>query len=107
MIMTNEIIKIKDTIVNTVPAEKIYLFGSYAYGTPNEESDYDFYVVIPNDYLRPLEAIQSIYRSMRRVSKKQVDVLASTAEIFDIRSKQQTLERIIAEEGVVLYERSE
>lgn len=103
--MTDEIIKIKDTIVRTVPAEKIYLFGSYAYGTPDEHSDYDFYVVIPDGSMRPLETTQSIYRSMRRMSKKPVDVLVGTVETFERRSKQITLERTIAREGVVLYDR--
>ena len=106
MTMPDEIIRIKDIIVGAVPAEKIYLFGSYAYGTPDENSDYDFYVVIPDDNMRPVEAIQSIYRSMRRKSKKPIDILAGTTEIFNRRSKQLTIERTIAEEGVVLYERS-
>jgi len=105
MTMTDEIMKIKDTIVNTVPVEKIYLFGSYAYGTPGEDSDYDFYVVIPDGNIRPIEAIQNIYRSMRRMSKKPVDVLAGTMETFERRSKQTTLEHTIARDGVVLYDR--
>ena len=105
MIMTDEITKIKDTIIQAVPTEKIYLFGSYANGTPNEGSDYDFYVVIPNDSIRPLDAIKSIYRSMGRTIKKPVDVLAGTTEIFERRSKQVTLERTIAENGVVIYDK--
>lgn len=32
--------KIKDIAVITVPTGKIYLFGSYAYGTPSLDSDY-------------------------------------------------------------------
>jgi predicted nucleotidyltransferase len=28
-------------IVETVPVEQIYLFGSYAYGTPHKDSDTD------------------------------------------------------------------
>ena len=48
MVITSEIEKIRDIIVNTIPLEKLYLFGSYAYGTPNEDSDYDFYAVIPD-----------------------------------------------------------
>jgi len=31
--------------------DKIILFGSYAYGTPNENSDIDLYVVTNDDYL--------------------------------------------------------
>jgi len=35
-----------DIIVDTVPVEQIILFGSYAGGTPNADSDLDVYVVI-------------------------------------------------------------
>ena len=45
----NEINVIKESILQTVSAEAIYLFGSYAYGTPGEESDLDIYVVVPDD----------------------------------------------------------
>jgi len=106
MVMSDDIIKIKDAIIRSVPAEKIYLFGSYANGTQNEESDYDIYVVIQDGSIRPIEAIQNIYRSMRGTKRKPMDVLAGTSEAFERRSKQLTLERTIAEEGVVLYAKS-
>jgi predicted nucleotidyltransferase len=103
-IVNEEIQKITDTIVKTVPTEKIYLFGSYAYGTPNDDSDYDFYVVIPDGSMRPLEAIQDIYCTIRGI-KRPVDILAGNEEVFERRAKAPTLERVIAEEGVILYER--
>ena len=103
MIISDEILKIRDAILEAVPTEKIYLFGSYAYGTPNDDSDYDLYVVIQDGGMRPIEAVQSIYRSMRGTKRRPMDVLAGTAETFERRSKQLTLERTIAEEGVVLY----
>jgi len=31
--------------------DKIILFGSYAYGTPNEDSDIDLYVVTNDDFI--------------------------------------------------------
>ena len=31
--------------------DKIILFGSYAYGTPNEDSDIDLYVVTNDDFM--------------------------------------------------------
>ena len=42
--MNDDIIAIKDSILNTIgeTCEKIILFGSHAYGTPREGSDYDF-----------------------------------------------------------------
>lgn len=105
MVMTDEIMEIKDKIVSAVPTEKIYLFGSYAYGTPNEDSDYDFYVVIPDGSMRPLDAISNIYRSMKRGRRTPVDILAGTVETFERRSKGPSLERVIARDGVILYER--
>ena len=53
----NELEQIKEIIRNTVDPEGIYLFGSFAYGEPREDSDYDIYVVLPDDGPRPLEAI--------------------------------------------------
>ena len=104
MIITDEIAKIRDIIVNAIPIEKLYLFGSYAYGTPNEDSDYDFYAVIPNDSIRPTDAIYEIHKATGRIRRKPMDVLAGTVEIFNRRSKLLTMERTIAEKGVVLYD---
>ena len=54
--MDNEIIAIKNCILNTVGenCEKIILFGSHAYGTPNKESDYDFFVVLKDGTQKPI-----------------------------------------------------
>ena len=87
--------------------EKIILFGSHAYGTPNDDSDYDIYLVIPNDSLRPIDAIGIAHLAMRGTGVKPVDFLAGTVEVFERRSKQPTIERKIAQEGVVLYERGQ
>jgi len=107
MIITSEIEKIRDIIVDTIPLEKLYLFGSYAYGTPTEDSDYDFYAVIPNDTIRPLKAIQKIYGATGNMKRKPMDVLAGTVEIFERRSKLLTIERTIFEKGVLLYDRDQ
>jgi len=40
---------IRDSILQVLPAEAIYLFGSYAYGIPGDDSDLDIYVVVPDD----------------------------------------------------------
>ena len=61
MFINEEIEQIKNIIVNTIPLEKLYLFGSYANGTQREDSDYDFYAVIPDGSMRPSEAIDEVY----------------------------------------------
>lgn len=102
-----EIMKIADKIKATVECEKIYLFGSFAYGTPSEDSDYDFYVIIPDNSIKPLEAMKQISRELAKTEIAiSVDILASYASSFEKRSDQPTLERKIAREGVVLFEQN-
>lgn len=104
MNINNEIDSIKNIILNTVNAEKIYLFGSYAYGTPNEDSDYDFYVVIPDGSIRPVEVTRNIYRSLRGMKRKPVDILVGYSSNFEKRTALPTIERTIKNDGVILFE---
>ena len=103
--MDEEITSVKEAILSAVPVERLYLFGSYANGTQQSHSDYDFYIVVPNDSIRPIDAIGDAQLAMRGMKIKPVDILAGTVDIFSRRSKQMTIERKIAEEGVLIYER--
>ena len=106
--VSDDIIAIKDNILNTVgeTCEKIILFGSHAYGTPREDSDYDFFVVLKDDAEKPILVLQKIYRSLaKRPMNHSVDVLANYKSRFEWRSTEPTIERRIANDGVVLYER--
>ncbi|GHV67029.1 hypothetical protein AGMMS49928_03130 [Spirochaetia bacterium] len=107
MQINEEILKIKDIILESVECEKIFLFGSYAYGTPNADSDYDFYVVLKDDFpQKPIEAMGIIDRNLINFDTLMpIDVLANYKNRFDYRSTQPTIERKIANEGIVLYER--
>ena len=46
MITAAQINLLKDVIVETMQPEKVYLFGSYALGIPNEDSDLDILIEI-------------------------------------------------------------
>jgi predicted nucleotidyltransferase len=95
---------IKDIIINTIPVEKIYLFGSYAYGTPKDDSDLDIYVVMKNEAeFLPLDAMKMIGRAIRNYKKKEIDILVLKKQRFEYRCGAPTLEREVAEKGVVLY----
>ena len=106
--INDDIIAIKDNILNTVgeTCEKIILFGSYAYGTPGKDSDYDFFVVLQDDTEKPILVLQKIYRNLaKRPMNPSIDVLANYKSNFEWRSTQPTIERRIANDGVILYER--
>ena len=57
---------------------KVILFGSYAYGTPNENSDIDLYIVTNDNY------IPQSWEEKSNISKK------ITAELNDILEEYQT-----------------
>ena len=94
-------------INNTLEAEKIYLFGSYAYGEPNADSDYDLCVVIPDNTGRPLDAAKQINRALYQSLPLPVDVIVYEAGSFERRRHAPTLERKISREGVLLHERQQ
>lgn len=100
---SNELEIIKQVILNTVEAEAIYLFGSYAYGTPSKDSDFDLYIVIPDDSIRPLEAAQSINIAIFKLQKKPVDILVGRSNDFQQRKLLPTIERTVARDGVMLH----
>ena len=106
--INDEIIAIKDSILGTIgeTCEKIILFGSHANGNPRQGSDYDFFVVLKDGTEKPILAIQKIYRDLaRRPMITPVDVLANYKSRFEWRGTQPTIERRIANDGVILYER--
>jgi predicted nucleotidyltransferase len=63
--ITKELNIIKESVLKTVPAEVIYLFGSYANGMPNRDSDLDIYVVVPDSVQQnPLDVGVAIRKNL-------------------------------------------
>ena len=96
--------EISRIIADTVPVESIYLFGSYAYGTQNKDSDIDLYIVFKDEMpMRELDAIRSVRIAIYPVKKMSMDILGLKQKRFDDRKLYATLERKIAREGIKLY----
>ena len=95
---------IKDGILQTVPAEAIYLFGSYAYGTPSEDSDLYIYVVVPDHVEQnPLDIGADIRMGLYKKRTMRMDLLVGKSSVFNRRKQGLTLENLIAESGVLLH----
>jgi predicted nucleotidyltransferase len=95
---------IKEAILAKVPAEEIYLFGSYASGTPNEESDIDLYVVIPDDTATDIIDLRTAIRlSLFNKQRRPLDLLMGKRSVFDRVKKSITLENLIFKQGVKIY----
>jgi len=82
---------------------QIYLFGSYAYGEPTEDSDIDILVIV-RDEINTLKIMQSISRGLydRKIA---LDVLADNYSDFMELSEpgRFTLQREVKEKGVLVY----
>ena len=95
---------IKEGILQTVPAQAIYLFGSYAYGTPHKDSDLDIYVVVPDSLEgHPVEMNAEILDHLYKKIQMPIDLMVNRASIFERRRQGPTLQRTIANKGVRLY----
>jgi predicted nucleotidyltransferase len=96
---------IKDAVLAVVPdTEAIYLFGSYAYGTPNEHSDLDVYVVVPDSEKRhQMDLAGKIYLEFDSSIKFPVDLLVQYSEVFGRRSQGPTLAGTVHKKGVRVY----
>jgi predicted nucleotidyltransferase len=90
-------------IKKSVPVKEIYLFGSYVYGKPDSDSDFDIYVIIPDNTLRPLDAMQKISIAISDGQKHPVDVLVGNYTAFNERKSQPTIEREVALKGIKIY----
>jgi len=95
---------IKESVLQVVPAEMIYLFGSYAYGKPEIGSDIDIFVVVPDDTTELSELYANIRGLIRKKKKRmELDLLMGYSSDFNRRKNGPTLEKIIAQKGTVLY----
>jgi predicted nucleotidyltransferase len=99
-----ELDKLKELIINAMPVEQIYLFGSYAYGKPHKDSDLDLYVVLKDDVqMRDLDAGLQIRMAIARKKSMPVDIIAKKRREFVNRLDDITLERIVNRDGIRIY----
>jgi predicted nucleotidyltransferase len=95
---------VKNRLIKAYNPKELYLFGSYAWGNPDEKSDIDVLVVVSSSdekpYKRPLKGIAAL--TGLRISK---DILVYTRDEFEeLANDVSTLCYKIKQEGVKLYE---
>ena len=100
----SELDTLKEIILRTVPVEQIWLFGSYAYGTPIKDSDLDLYVVLKDDVgTREFDVEVEILRAIGRIKTKPVDIIVNKKSKYLWLATGPTMERKIAREGIKIY----
>jgi predicted nucleotidyltransferase len=97
----DQILALSERIAQEFQPERIILFGSYAYGTPNDDSDIDILVVLPFKGKSMRKALEIISKINPKIP---VDLLVRTPEQVENRiSNNDWLMREVFEKGRMLY----
>lgn len=100
----SDIQRVVDRIVQEMTPERVILFGSYAYGKPNQDSDVDLLVVM-NSRERPNLRVARVLGAIYDVKNFPMDILVRTpAEIRKRIELRDPFIREILERGKILYE---
>ena len=92
-------------IVALVQPEAVLLFGSRARGDDDDASDWDLFVVLPDDAL-PGIARPSILRQAVSPAKLPIHAVACRRGVFEAKRRDpNSLSHDVARDGVVLYQR--
>jgi predicted nucleotidyltransferase len=103
-ILTEKVDTIKESVLKFVPAKYIYLFGSYAYGNPTEESDIEIYVVTPDNTNNFSELYAKIIGDLGDKKIFFIDLLLGRETAFNTRKENNIFEKTISQKGKLLYE---
>jgi uncharacterized protein len=105
MIGKEKISEIVDKIASGYNPDKIILFGSYATGNSNEDSDLDLFVIKDTDLPRPQRSVQ--VRKMLYGSMVPIDLIVYTPkEIEDSKENRFGFVYEVLITGKILYERA-
>jgi predicted nucleotidyltransferase len=105
--MTAAIQKIIDEATQRLVAEfqpeQVWLFGSYAWGEPNKDSDLDLLVVVPSSNETTIRRMQRAQASMVGLDAS-ADILVNTSEEVDrVKHLRSSIAHKILNEGRLIY----
>jgi uncharacterized protein len=106
MIEKEKILEIINKIAIGYNPEKIIVFGSYASGNPDENSDLDLFVIKETDLPRPQRSVQ--VRKMLYGAMIPIDLIVYTPkEIDESKDNKFSFVYEVLNSGKTLYERAD
>ena len=111
MVSENKYIQQLGSILSTLDPYLVILFGSYAYGKPDQDSDLDVFVVL-NDHNMPVtfEEKQDLYLKIslliRPIAKQiPIDLMVFTIPMFEqFKNANTSFSEEVLTKGIVIYE---
>ena len=97
--------EITNRLVDEFRPEEIILFGSHAWGEPDENSDLDLMVIISQSDLSPARRAMHAHRCLQGLNVSKDILVRTRAEVERFRHVRASLEYQVFDKGTVLYER--
>ena len=97
--MTQRLVKLYNPI-------KIYLFGSYAWGTPTEDSDLDFFIIVDESKEKSHRRAMPASEVLRDFHVPKDILIYTQKEFADRVDNASTLCNVVHKKGKVLYARA-
>jgi len=103
MLSKDELKLLSDKIVKLINAEKVILFGSYASGKSDEQSDIDL-CIITNEKRRKLDIMRELRKNLSSDIDYPLDLLVyNEDEFYEKANLENSFEHQIADKGAYLY----
>jgi predicted nucleotidyltransferase len=108
MTLSPEILsEIVERLVVEFDPERIILFGSHAWGNPDEDSDIDLLVIVSETNERPIARAVRAHRCLHGISLPMDLIVKTQQEVNRFEKVSSSLEAEILRRGKVLYGRGE
>jgi predicted nucleotidyltransferase len=106
MISQTVIEEIKRRLIKVYDPAKIYLFGSYAWGVPHEESDLDIFIIVDHSNERAIKRSFLGYKALWGLGIAK-DIIVYTNDEFEASSqKEASLPYKVKHYGKAIYVRA-
>ncbi|MDR3109290.1 MAG: nucleotidyltransferase domain-containing protein [Planctomycetaceae bacterium] len=101
----DKITEIVERLAKVYEPLRIYLFGSYAWGTPHQDSDYDICVIVEKIYEKPRQRCHKGRVALLDILRNQpIDLIVYTMKNFEAAlDDKSTMASLIDRKGVLLY----
>jgi uncharacterized protein len=106
-IAANLVRDVVQRLVSEFDPDQIILFGSHAWGKPDDGSDLDLLVIVPESRESPVQRVVRAHRCLREVKVAKELIVETRDEVARFSRVPASLEAQILKKGIVLYGRGE
>jgi predicted nucleotidyltransferase len=90
-------------LVEEFHPEQVWLFGSYAWGDPTEDSDLDLLMLVRDEKQTSIQHLRQARRCLRLIDMAKDVLIQSTASFDRYKGVRSSMSHKIAEEGLLVY----